>query len=46
LFQHPEVDFRIAVGALLLLVISGMLAGFVPARRAAGILPVEALRDE
>lgn len=46
LFQHPEVDFRVAVGALVLLVISGMIAGFVPARRAAGILPVEALRDE
>ena len=46
LFQHPEVDFRVAVGALLLLLISGMIAGFVPARRAAGILPVEALRDE
>ena len=46
LFQHPEVDFRVAVGAMLLLVISGMVAGFVPARRAAGILPVEALRDE
>ena len=46
LFQHPEVDFRVAIGALLLLVISGMIAGFVPARRAAGILPVEALRDE
>jgi len=46
LFQNPEVDFRVAVGALLLLVISGMIAGFVPARRAAGILPVEALRDE
>ncbi len=46
LFQHPEVDFRVAVGALLLLLISGMIAGFFPARRAAGILPVEALRDE
>ena len=46
LFQHPEVDFRVAVGALVLLVISGMVAGFVPARRAAGILPVEALKEE
>jgi putative ABC transport system permease protein len=45
-YLPPEVDFRVAVGALLLLVISGMIAGFVPARRAAGILPVEALRDE
>jgi putative ABC transport system permease protein len=46
LFQHPEVDFRVAVGALVLLVISGMIAGFVPARRAASILPVEALKEE
>jgi putative ABC transport system permease protein len=46
LFQHPEVDFRVAIGALVLLVISGTIAGFVPARRAAAILPVEALRDE
>ncbi len=46
LFQHPEVDFRVAIGALVLLVISGTIAGFVPARRAASILPVEALRDE
>jgi putative ABC transport system permease protein len=46
LFQQPEVDFRVAVGALFLLIASGLVAGFVPARRAAGILPVEALRDE
>ncbi len=46
LFQHPEVDFRVAIGALVLLVISGMIAGFVPARRAASILPVEALKEE
>jgi putative ABC transport system permease protein len=46
LFQHPEVDFRVAIGALVLLVISGTIAGFVPARKAASIMPVEALRDE
>jgi putative ABC transport system permease protein len=46
LFQHPEVNFSVAIGALVILVVSGMIAGFVPARRAAGILPVEALRDE
>ena len=46
LFQHPEIDFRVAVGALVLLVISGTIAGFVPARRAASIMPVEALKEE
>lgn len=46
LFRHPEIDFRVAMGALALLVVSGSLAGFVPARRAAAILPVEALKEE
>jgi putative ABC transport system permease protein len=42
----PEVDLRVAVGATILLVICGALAGFVPARRAARVNPVVALRDE
>jgi putative ABC transport system permease protein len=46
LFQQPQIDFRIAVSALLVLIVAGMIAGFIPARRAAGIMPVEALRDE
>jgi len=46
MFRHPEVDLGIAVSATLLLVVAGTLAGFVPARRAAAIRPVEALRDE
>ena len=46
LFQNPAVDFKAAAGAVILLVLAGLIAGFVPARRAAGILPVEALRDE
>jgi len=46
LFRHPEVNFQVAVGALILLVISGTIAGFFPARRAAAILPVEALKEE
>lgn len=45
-FTNPEADFRIAVSATILLVISGAVAGFVPARKAAKIKPVEALRDE
>lgn len=45
-FANPEVDFNIAIGATLILIFSGALAGFVPARRAASIKPVDALRDE
>jgi len=46
MFRRPEVDFGVAVSATLLLVVAGALAGFFPARRAAAIRPVEALRDE
>ncbi len=46
LFQNPQVDFKVAIGAIALLVSAGLIAGFVPARKAAHILPVEALRDE
>jgi putative ABC transport system permease protein len=45
-FRHPEVDFGVAVSATLLLVVAGAVAGFFPARRAAAVRPVEALRDE
>ncbi len=45
-FRNPEADFSIAVSSTILLVIAGLLAGFVPARRAASVKPVEALRDE
>lgn len=45
-FANPEVDFTIAIGATMILVFAGTIAGFVPARKAAAIKPVEALRDE
>lgn len=45
-FSQPSVDLRIAIYALILLVLSGTLAGFIPARKAAAIKPIEALRDE
>ena len=45
-FTNPEADFRIAVSATILLIVSGTLAGFVPARKAASIRPIDALRDE
>lgn len=46
MFKQPEVDFNVAVIALLILVISGALAGLIPARRAVSIKPIDALRDE
>jgi len=45
-FKNPEVDFGMAVSATVLLIVAGGIAGFIPARRAAAVRPVEALRDE
>lgn len=45
-FANPEVNIQVAVYATLLLIICGALAGFVPARKAASVKPVIALRDE
>ena len=45
-FKNPEVDFRIALTTLVLLVFAGALSGFVPAYRAARIKPIVALKDE
>lgn len=45
-FRNPGVDFKIAFGAAILVVLAGMFAGYVPARRAAKIKPIVALRDE
>lgn len=46
MFRDPEVDLGIAIQALVLLIITGTLAGLIPARHAARIRPIEALRDE
>ncbi len=45
-FKNPEINIGVAFGALLVLVLSGALAGIFPARRAARIRPIDALRDE
>jgi len=45
-FRHPEISFQMAVGALMVLVVSGIFAGLIPARRAVRIKPIDALRDE
>ena len=45
-FKNPQINITVAFGALMVLVISGALAGIFPARHAATIRPAEALRDE
>jgi len=45
-FYNPEVNMTIAVSATILLIVAGLLAGFFPARKAAKIKPIVALRDE
>lgn len=42
----PEVDIIIAAGALGLLIIGGGLAGIMPAKKAAAVSPIEAIRVE
>ncbi len=45
-FSNPEINFEVAIGATIVLILAGAFAGFVPARKAARVRPVVALRDE
>jgi putative ABC transport system permease protein len=46
MFTRPEVDFNVAMTALIILVVCGAIAGFIPAKRAINVKPIEALRYE
>ncbi len=45
-FKHPEVSITVAVASLIILVVAGLFAGSIPAKRALMIKPIEALREE
>lgn len=44
--KDPSVSPGIVIGATIVLVLSGLIAGYVPAKRAAGIKPIVALRAD
>ncbi|MCB9013011.1 MAG: ABC transporter permease [Bacteroidales bacterium] len=46
MFKNPEVDIKVAVIALIVLILSGIIAGLIPARKAVSMKPVDALRYE
>jgi putative ABC transport system permease protein len=46
MFYQPGVELDVALKALVILIISGALAGIIPARKAIAISPVDALRYE
>ena len=46
MFANPNVDLGVVTVALMILVGSGLLAGFIPANSAIRVRPIEALRNE
>lgn len=46
MFANPSVSLGVVLGALIILVVSGLLAGFIPAQSAIKVRPIDALRTE
>ena len=46
MFINPSVNVIVVVGALGILIFSGLLAGFIPAQSAIKVRPIDALRTE
>lgn len=46
MFANPSVDLGTVITALLILIFSGLLAGFIPAQNAIKVKPIDALRNE
>ncbi len=43
---NPTIDLKVGIGATVFLVVAGALAGYFPARAAAKVNPIHALRDQ
>lgn len=46
IFLNPTVDLNVVLGATLLLITAGLVAGYFPARKAVRIKPIEAMRAD
>ena len=46
MFMSPSVSLGVVMAALTILIVSGLLAGFIPAQSAIRIKPIDALRTE
>lgn len=46
IFTNPTVDLRVTLVASIVIISAGLLAGFIPAKRAVNIKPIDALRYE
>lgn len=46
IFTNPTVDLDVAIMATFVIIIAGVIAGYIPARKAVKISPIEALRYE
>lgn len=46
MFVNPTVGFDVCIEATVVMILAGTMAGIIPARRAARIRPIEALRAE
>ena len=45
-FKDPQISFTMAIVSLIILIVIGTFAGYVPAQRAMMIKPVEAISEE
>jgi putative ABC transport system permease protein len=46
MFHNPEISLKVAFSSLIILIIAGIVAGIIPARKAVLMKPIDAIRSE